>query len=213
MLVQQTTRFFHAQRQPRAMLKLDITKAFDSISWTFLMEVLEKLGFGRIWQDIVSGMLATSSTQILLNGVPGQSITHRHGLRQGDPLSPMLFILVMGILNLLIAKAAEMGLLHLFSSRNPQHRLSIYADDVVLFLRPVENELQIISDILRLFGEASGLKTNMTKNGISLILCSHNDLEVIQEHISCRIEEFPVKYLGLPLSIKKIVQDSAAAPH
>jgi hypothetical protein len=195
------------------MLKLDITKAFDSISWTFLMEVLEKLGFGRIWQDIVSGMLATSSTQILLNGVPGQSITHRHGLRQGDPLSPMLFILVMGILNLLIAKAAEMGLLHLFSSRNPQHRLSIYADDVVLFLRPVENELQIISDILRLFGEASGLKTNMTKNGISLILCSHNDLEVIQEHISCRIEEFPVKYLGLPLSIKKIVQDSAAAPH
>jgi hypothetical protein len=111
MLVQQTTRFLHAQRQPKAMLKLDITKAFDSVFWTFLMEVLEKLGFERIWQDIVSGMLATSSTQILLNGVPRQSITHRYRLRQGDPLSPMLFILVMDILNLLIAKAAEMGLL------------------------------------------------------------------------------------------------------
>jgi hypothetical protein len=68
------------------MLKLDITKAFDSVSWTFLMEVLEKLGFGRIWRDIVSEMLATSSTQILLNGVPGQYISHRRGLRQGDPL-------------------------------------------------------------------------------------------------------------------------------
>jgi hypothetical protein len=202
MLVQQTSRFLHAPTQPRAMLKLDITKAFDSVSWTFLMEVLEKLGFGRIWRDIVSGMLATSSMQILLNGVPGQSITHRRGLRQGDLLSPMLFILVMNIINLLIAKAAEMGLLQPLSSRNLQHRLSIYADDVVLFLRPADNELQIISYILRLFGEASGLKTNMTKSSISRILCSHNDLEVIQEHIPCHIEEFPVKYLGLPLSIK-----------
>jgi hypothetical protein len=141
MLVQQTTRLLHAQRQPRAMLKLDITKAFDSVSWTFLMEVLEKLGFERIWRDIVIWMLATSSMQILLNGVPGQSITHRRGLRQEDSLSPMLFILVIDILNLLIAKAAEMGLLQPISSKNLQHRLSIYADGVILFLRPAENEL------------------------------------------------------------------------
>jgi hypothetical protein len=52
--------------------------------------------------------------------------------------------------------------------------------------------------------EASGLKTNMTKGNITPIQCSHNDLEVIQEHIPCHIEEFPIKYLGLPLSIKKL---------
>jgi hypothetical protein len=110
----------------------------------------------------------------------------------------------MDILHLLIAKAVKMGLLQPLSSRNLQHRLFIYADDVVLFLRPAENELQTISDILCLFGEASGLKTNMTKSSIPPIQCSHNDLEVIQEHTPCRIEEFPVKYLGLPLSIKKL---------
>jgi hypothetical protein len=80
-MVQQTTKFLHAQKQSRIMLKLDIMKAFDSMSWTFLMEVLERLGFGRIWRDILSGLLATSSTQILLNGIPSQSIMHHRGLR------------------------------------------------------------------------------------------------------------------------------------
>jgi len=71
MLVQQTARHLHQQKQARLLLKLDITKAFDSVSWPFLLEVLRNLGFGQIWCDIISGLLSSSSTQVLLNGSPG----------------------------------------------------------------------------------------------------------------------------------------------
>jgi hypothetical protein len=106
MLVQQTAKFLHQQRQPRMLLKLDISKAFDSVSWSFLLEVLQKLGFGILWHDILSGLLASSSTQVL-NGVPGEIIYHQRGLMQGDPLLPMFFILVMDMLSHLVTLADE----------------------------------------------------------------------------------------------------------
>jgi hypothetical protein len=117
MLLQQTARLLQQNKRPRILLKLDITKAFDSVSWPSMLEVLQKLGFGHIWRDILSGLLAT-----LLNGIPGAVINLRRGLRQDDPLSPMLFILVMDVLGNLVSKAEQEGLLQRLATRPLQHR-------------------------------------------------------------------------------------------
>jgi hypothetical protein len=85
MLVQQTAQFLHQQKQLLFLFKLDISKAFNSVSWAFLIEVMKKMGFSTICYDMVSGLVATSSTRILLNGVPRDIIVHQRGLRQGAP--------------------------------------------------------------------------------------------------------------------------------
>jgi mannosylglycoprotein endo-beta-mannosidase len=202
MLVQQTARYLHQQKQPRILLKLDISKAFHSVSWPFLLEVLQHLGFGQIWRDIICGLLSSSTTQVLVNGILGERISHQRGLRQGDPLSPMLFILVMDVLGYLIAQAAREGLLQPLSARNLQHRISLYADDVVLFLRPEDNDIVVTMDILNLFGEASGLKTNLQKSTVLPIRCGDGEVAAVQNLLPCPLSDFPCKYLGLPLSLK-----------
>jgi hypothetical protein len=104
-LVQQMARALHRQKEPRVLLKLDITKAFDSVSWPFLLEVLQHLGFGTRWCNLLAKLLRSSSTRVLVNGEPRELIYHQSGLRQGDPLSPMLFVCVMDVLNSIILKA------------------------------------------------------------------------------------------------------------
>jgi hypothetical protein len=189
-LVQQTVKVLHRQKVPNLFLKLDIFKAFDSVSWSFLLEVLSHLGFGISWCNLISHLLSTSSTRVMLNGEPGKIIHLQRGLRQGNPLSPMLFILVMDVLNILFVKAGEEGLLQPLSHRISGQRLSLYADDVALFIKPVEEELQVTRELLNAFGLASGLQTNLLKSSIITIHCAEGSLSTVCDTIPCTISEF-----------------------
>jgi hypothetical protein len=105
-LVRQVARKINMRRQTGVLLKLDLARAFDSISWSFLFEVLRRMGFLK-W---ISLLLYTANTRVMVNGVPGDRIYHGRGLRQGDPTSPMLFVAAMEAISAMITKAADEGL-------------------------------------------------------------------------------------------------------
>jgi len=104
----------------------------------------------------------------------------------------------------MVKKAADDDMLQPLARRALQHRISLYADDVVIFLHSSASDLEVMLDLLQLFGEASGLKTNVQKSSVLPIQCLEDDKAIIQEQLPCQILDFPCKYLGVPLSLRKL---------
>lgn len=202
MLVQCTARKLHVLKEPMVMLKLDISKAFDSVRWPFILEVLQAMGFSVRWREWICGLLATSSTRMMVNGTPGRPILNCLGLRQGDPVSPMIFILIMEPLHRLFQIAVDRGILSPLASLGVLQRLSMFADDVMIFLKPWDNDLHACAALLRLFGEVSGLRVNLRKSAALPIRCTTETMLVV-DILGCPAGTYPCKYLGLPLTLRK----------
>jgi hypothetical protein len=193
----------HKKKNSALFIKLDISKAFDSVSWPYLLGILQHLGFGVRWRNWISSLWCTTSSCYLLNGKPGKRILHCRGVRQGDHLSPMLFLLAMEPLHRLFKKAQETNLLDKVSKGCHEFRISLYADNAAVFIKPTTKDLQVTNTILELFVGASGLVTNMDKTQFYPIQCSHIDLKFLSQH-NCKVADFPCCYLGLPLHYKKL---------
>lgn len=192
--VRNLARRFHRTRTPTLLMKLDISKAFDSVRWDYLITMLQQRGFPTKWIDWVTNLLATSTSRVLLNGIPLQNIGHDRGLRQGDPLSPLLFILAIDPLHRLLSVATERGLLSKLNGRMARLRVSMYADDAVIFMKTTERDVNNIKSILLDFGRTTGLTTNISKTSVTPIRCDSINLDAI-------LRNLPNTYTRLPPQI------------
>lgn len=183
-------------------VKLDISKAFDTVNWPYLLSVMTHLGFGHRWRNWISSLWCMASSSFLLNEEPDRRILHCRGVRQGDPLSPMLFLLAMEPLHQLFARAQQEGLIQKLSNGCDTFRMSLYADDAAVFVNPSTGDLQITDCILEIFANASGLVTNMQKTEYYPIRCDGMNMDFLT-HNGQSCSNFPCTYLGLPLHIRK----------
>ena len=195
---------FRQSKTPALLLKLDIEKSFDTVSWEFLLEVLKAKGFGTRFTDLIAIMLASSSMCVLINGELYDQIHHQRGLRQGDPLLPLLFVIVSDCLGALFTVVENAGILGPIGNHRMAYRTSLYADDVMLFINPKEEEVTAVKEIPDIFGSATGLCTNFSKSSIIPVACGHLNLTAVVQDFGCAMQNFPCKYLGMPLSDSKL---------
>uniref|UniRef100_A0A453EUU2 Reverse transcriptase domain-containing protein n=1 Tax=Aegilops tauschii subsp. strangulata TaxID=200361 RepID=A0A453EUU2_AEGTS len=156
--------------------------------------------------DSLSGWRSSSSsasTKVLLNGSPGPPIWHRQGLRQGDPMSPQLFVLAVDTLGHLFKRATELGIIRQLLPSRSIPPISLYVDDVTLFCHPQPDDIEVVKAILQLFGRASGLHVNFAKSTATLIGCEDDTVMPVIESLGCPIVDLPITYLGIPLTIRR----------
>jgi hypothetical protein len=185
-------------------LKLDMRKAYDRVEWDYLRAIMSRLGFHRLWVEMDMRLVTTVSFSVLFNGEHLESFVPSRGIRQGDPISPYLFLL-----------AAE-GLLCLLKSRIQSSSLSgikvapsapmvshlLFADDSLLFFRANMESAQEINDILRIYCNASGQQVNMDKSSIHFAKgCQENMRQGIMSILNVHNVSLNEKYLGMPSDV------------
>ena len=170
------------------------------------MELLQRMGFSSRWREWIAMLLSSASSSILMNGEPGENFWHHQGLRQGDPFSPLLFIIAIDPLHRLLAAATERGTLARLPGRGTSMRVCLYADDAVIFANPSKLEVEALLGLLANFGEATGLRCNFLKSSISTIRCQEEDIQQLLALAGCKFQALPITYLGLPLSLRALTR-------
>lgn len=189
---------------PDMLIQLDLSKAFDKINWNYLEATLNAFGFDIQWTRWILALIKSTSFSILVNGSPSTPFSPSRGIRQGDPLSPFLFVILMEGLSRIIHKAkAEWKLnglhpLPAIPGTTHQH----FVDDTMLHGSPTVKDAKAFKSILSLFGKASGMDINHSKSTIFFF----NTHIAIQNHLASilgfRKGALPSRYLGAPLTTK-----------
>ncbi|WVZ53544.1 hypothetical protein U9M48_004470, partial [Paspalum notatum var. saurae] len=178
-----------SNRSEYCAYKLDLAKAYDRVDWGYLEQVLVNLGFHRNWVQWVMACVTTVHYSVRFNGVLLDTIQPTRGLRQGDPLSP--------ILQRESSNGRIQGLR--VSGRAPEITHLLFADDSLLFFRATAEQATRVKEGLLLYGKATGQMINFDK--CSIMFNAKQDeasMLAVKSLLNVHSVAFEAKYLGLP---------------
>ncbi|XP_012853612.1 PREDICTED: uncharacterized protein LOC105973139 [Erythranthe guttata] len=185
-------------------IKLDISKAYDRIEWFFLKKILSHFGIPAVFVDLVMLCVSTVSFSFLFNGAQFGYVKPSRGLRQGDPLSPYLFICCAEALTAMITKASDRGVFHgvRVAASAPTVTSLCFADDTLIFGKATEANSRVLKDILLKYARISRQEINFDKSTMKFSPSTTEELKHgLHQILGFRVVEQHDKYLGLPASI------------
>lgn len=189
------------RKRPLCDVKLDMMKAYDRVEWSFLEQMLARFGFEAGWIAMIMPCVTSANFVVKLNGGYSRRFCPSRGLRQGDPLSPYLFLFCVEGFSALLKRAQEEHELKgvSFGSTGPQVTHLLFADDSIVFLQGSAANLEKLKAILEVYEVASGQKVNMNKSSIFFGKgCPEGQKEALKLAIGIESEALSEQYLGLP---------------
>jgi hypothetical protein len=182
------------------LCKLDMEKAYDHVDWNFLLYLLKRCGFGERWCSWIKYCISTVRFSILINGSLSDFFGSSRGVKQGDPLSPFLFVLVMEAFSRMIDAIYSRGLISGFFVGPRDHgqvEVShlLFADDTLVFCGADASQISYLGALLVCFEAVSGLKVNMTKSSL-IPVGSLDDVDQLAGNLGCGTADLPFEIFG-----------------
>jgi hypothetical protein len=188
------------------VFKLDYEKAYDKVDRNFLIKMMQGRGFSSKWIKILVSLLDRGSVGVRLNDMNSDLFLTSRGVRQGDPISPILFNYVADVFTKMLIQAAAKnhitGLMH--NMVNTGIISMQYADDTLLFLKNDVSSAINLKWLLSCFEQMSGMRINFHKCDLIAINVDDESAQNVSQTLSCGLGKFPLKYLGVPLHYKKL---------
>nr|KAJ0216209.1 hypothetical protein LSAT_V11C300103160 [Lactuca sativa] len=180
------------------LFKTDFNNVFDSINWGYLESIMAQTNFACKWRSWIQGCLKLARASIIINGSPTSEFTMSKGVRQGDPLSPFLFIFTMGGLNIALKSVTSKGIFDEIRIPCSNIFLShlLYVDDALFLGEWSKRNIVNLARILRCFYVSSVLKVNFNKSKVYGIVAPTREVVNWEIPLGCEPSSLPFTYLG-----------------